>query len=665
MKKTNYSLLEIYKLVHKTLLIGLYCLCPIYFFCVYTVDLIADTKEEYEETGIEPEVYIKREYKNLDSENSPGKTDAEIITEIKGAIKIRNIDKAEKLVDKILSLNPTNKRVLMLKQDIEELRHMDIISELHSINSLEMLKNVESLDNRTIPYTDIIRFPSGEEAALIKKREVPDRLEEFENVKEDSAHLRLIPNPKNPLPRKVEKALNKYISIEFYDTPLRDVIAFLQEKIDTINITIDRNVSVSMVNLKLNDVPVHIVLKHLLPDGVNYRVEDDIIVVSNEILEMRVYDVRDLLINLDDRSNNASDNTRESRDRGNSEEGEKGGESRTPHDRVKDLMRLITAVIEPESWSPERGRITTSEDKAGDLIIVNVGRVHEQVEDILRSMRSAQHIQVNIEARFIQMSDKFLEDIGVQLKNARVSNPSGKDTELTFDVDTSAGASNAISKGLDLTYSILKDYEVELLLNAVQESEDAQTLTSPRITLSNTQRGSIRVINEISFVESYEIISQVPQPVISTVNDGTIFDVRPIVSTNRKHVFLEVHPVITDVTFENLPFKVAVPFTGADETTFVPLDLTIEQPLISLQELSVTVDVPDRGTLMIGGLGSTKKQTRTGGVPILSKIPILKRLFSRESEVLERSNLIIILKPTIIIIEEGNNFNSIEKKKLN
>ncbi len=58
---------------------------------------------------------------------------------------------------------------------------------------------------------------------------------------------------------------------------------------------------------------------------------------------------------------------------------------------------------------------------------------------------------------------------------------------------------------------------------------------------------------------------------------------------------------------------------------------------------------------MIGGLGKSSLTKTAKGVPILSMIPIIKRLFS--SEVLDRDittagNLIILIKPTILIREE-------------
>lgn len=633
------------------LIIGLFCMT--YVLTSTQIGITqTNSSEENTDSGIEPEVYTKEDDKGAQDESrqsiSSSKTISQLLSDAKAAIKKNQFDEAERIVDEMLIIDPSNLKALGLKDRIKRLRHLDNISGLNSINEKERKKNIEILDEKIIPYTENMRFPEGEDLKRVQERVIPDKTEQFEGMKDKTSKMRLVTKPETKTPKDIEDALNTIISFEFYDVSLRDVIAFLREKTN-INLITAKDLPETTVILKLNNVTIRTALKYILPEGVSYDVKDDIVYISNEKLELRVYDIRDLLINLDDRVGGT----------GGEEGGGVGGESRNANQRVQELMRLITAMIEPLSWNPERGRITTREDRSGDLIIVNTDRVHKQIEDILTSMRSTQHLQVSIEARFIQMTDNFLEDIGVELQNVSISagkntnNPDQQSHEIDLNVDTSAGAAgSAVSQGLDLTYSILKDFQLDLLLKAVQESNEAEILTSPRITLSNTQRGSIRVVNEISYVSSYEIISQVPQPVIAVVQDGTTFDVRPIISTDRTHVFLEVHPNITVVAFEDLPFNVAVPFTSGNETTFQTLQLTIEQPLVNRQELSVTVDVPDRGTLMIGGLGTTQKKKRAGGVPVLSKIPFIKRLFSRDSEVIERTNLIIILKPTIIIRDE-------------
>ena len=594
------------------------------------------------------------------------------LSEVKAAIKKGMLDDAEIIVDELLDEYPTYVKALAFKEHLKRLRHLEKIEDLRATNMREMRTNVEILEEQSIPYTNIMRFPGREEMERIDKRQVHDRSKIFEGLKDRTSKLRIITNPAGKVPVDIRDALDMMISFEFYQVALLDALAFLREKID-INLIPDNDLPNVPITLKLSNVSIKTALKYILPEDVDYEVVDNLVFIRKEKMVLRVYDVRDLLINLDDRiskeDGGGGGGSRSGGSRGGGGrisdfvENNIEGERRNANDRVNELIRLISTTIEPESWEENLGRMTTREDRPGDLLVVNTEKIHKQIEDILTSMRAAQHLQVSIEARFIKMSDKFLEDIGVELKNVSLQGNSDS-SSVDFDIDTSAGdvGASAISKGLNLSYSVLKDFQFELLLNAVQESDEAEVLTTPRITLSNTQRGSIRVVNELTYVESYEIISQVPQPVISVVEDGTTFDVRPVVSADKKHVFLEIHPNITIVTFEDLAFPVAVPFDGGNSgTTFQVLDLTIEQPQVNRQELSVTVDVPDRGTLMVGGLGTTEKRMKAGGVPVLSKVPFLKRIFSRESEVIERSNLVIILRPTILNREEELKVNNLSK----
>ena len=68
---------------------------------------------------------------------------------------------------------------------------------------------------------------------------------------------------------------------------------------------------------------------------------------------------------------------------------------------------------------------------------------------------------------------------------------------------------------------------------------------------------------------------------------------------------------------------------------------------------------------MIGGLGRSSEKKTSSGTPILSKIPIIKRLFSSntiERDIDLKGNLIILIKPTILIREEEE-ANAFTKRK--
>ena len=64
------------------------------------------------------------------------------------------------------------------------------------------------------------------------------------------------------------------------------------------------------------------------------------------------------------------------------------------------------------------------------------------------------------------------------------------------------------------------------------------------------------------------------------------------------------------------------------------------------------VSVPDSGTLLIGGQKLAAETEVEAGVPILSKIPLLKRAYSARATVKDEQTLLILIKPKILIHSE-------------
>ena len=79
----------------------------------------------------------------------------------------------------------------------------------------------------------------------------------------------------------------------------------------------------------------------------------------------------------------------------------------------------------------------------------------------------------------------------------------------------------------------------------------------------------------------------------------------------------------------------------------------IELATRTIQDVRTTVSVPDGGTLLIGGLKLASERDIDAGVPVLSRIPVLKRAFSNTSNVKDDQVLLVLIKPTIIIQEEA------------
>ncbi|MBF8277669.1 MAG: xpsD [Candidatus Brocadiaceae bacterium] len=610
---------------------------------------------------------------------APSSPEAEIpslLEDARIAIREARFDEAQALLYSILKTDPLNKNALYLKGTMNDLKHGRVTESLKTTGSQEKHRTDEHLRESIIPYQDILRYPAEVQWKDIANRKLPELNKIVEESKKTTDKLRLISNPsKESASKVIDDALNTIISFEFVDTPLKDVVAFVREKTNT-NMIVDAEAGGAQINLKLNNVPLKTAFRYLLPKGYEYVIEGDIFHIYRQKMELRVYDVRDILINLDDKEPLMFDITAAA----TSQQAISRGAPvhvKDAAERVMDLIEQITTTVEPSSWSSNlgvigipaaiiqrrinvpgqgTGSIVARMGQPGDLVVVNSKSVHEQIEIFLASVRSSQNLQVSIEARFITVTDKFLEDIGNNFLKFSSQNLSG-----IVDTGGSSVGGNLSGKditGLNLQYSIFGNDALVGLLRAVQESKGSEILNSPRITLCNTQRGNIAVVKTINYVQSTSVKDGVVTPVIGTLPEGTTFDVRPVVGADRKYIYLEVTPSVFDVEEPIPSFKFSGVGTGTTiggatgGTTVIPPDQTVQLPQVNISQVSVTVCVPDKGTLMIGGMGAINKDVLTSGIPILSKIPILKTLFSRNRKTSEKKNLIILLRPTILIKEE-------------
>ena len=156
-------------------------------------------------------------------------------------------------------------------------------------------------------------------------------------------------------------------------------------------------------------------------------------------------------------------------------------------------------------------------------------------------------------------------------------------------------------------------------------------------------------------------------PTIGIVQSGVLLDVQATVSADRKYVTLTLRPQLaTLLDLSNFTFQTsgttnnanAVPVggggfgTGVDFVGAVPPTGTIQEPELQITTVKTTVSVPDGGTLLLGGQTIAGEMEREIGVPVLSKIPFLKRLFTNRSMAKDEQVLLILVRPTIIMQRE-------------
>jgi type II secretion system protein D len=77
----------------------------------------------------------------------------------------------------------------------------------------------------------------------------------------------------------------------------------------------------------------------------------------------------------------------------------------------------------------------------------------------------------------------------------------------------------------------------------------------------------------------------------------------------------------------------------------------VSVPEINTQELNTTVIVPDRSTILLGGLVTQQDTKNVAGVPFISTIPLMGNLFKSTSDTTQRQELVVMIQPTVV---QGN-----------
>jgi len=204
--------------------------------------------------------------------------------------------------------------------------------------------------------------------------------------------------------------------------------------IETEGLLADMSVSIDVDDIKLSSA-----LNLLLDQagGLVYDIENEVLKITNRLeqdlrFSTEVYAVADLVVPLGlNMPSNPLDSTAMNRQPGYgmyqvqddlSVSIGGNGMPRTSQDSVNGgnradftgLIDLIRTTIEPGSWGTEGGGgDMTGNENTLSLVIRQTPKVHDQIVELLGQLRKLQDLQVTVEVRFISVSDRFFERIGV------------------------------------------------------------------------------------------------------------------------------------------------------------------------------------------------------------------------------------------------------------
>ena len=314
--------------------------------------------------------------------------------------------------------------------------------------------------------------------------------------------------------------------------------------------------------------------------------------------------------------------------------------------RAADLGLLVTrSVLSP------RGQLQVDE-RTNTLIISDLGDRLDAAQELLDTLDRAEP-QVEIQARIVQAQRSYGRELGIRWGlTGRAAPDIGNTTPLVFpnrggltgraggvqgphaggaderarpaeDAGTAVNlGALAATSALGLTLGAVDgSFNLDLVLSAAEHEGHVETLSNPRVTTQNNVRATI--------VQG----DQIP---IQTVANNTV-----TVQFKDAALRLAVTPQITAADTVILQLEIDNDFVNfAESVNGVP-------PIVT-QRAVTTVQVADGQTTVIGGIYQRGRRQSTDGVPGLSRIPWLGRLFRRRARAESLDELMIFLTPRIV-----------------
>lgn len=234
--------------------------------------------------------------------------------------------------------------------------------------------------------------------------------------------------------------------------------------------------------------------------------------------------------------------------------------------------------------------------KTSSLIIS--GKVNDVIDtvDLINTLDKTENI-FTVELLVVEYFHQDGFKWGIDITNGSYGN---------FDSGSfNPGAANG---NIDLTYNLggAANQAFKLNLQALVEKSSAKIYQNPRLSTLDGQAASID-ISEDKYVQLQAASINGLTTRLQKLTAGIKLDITPTSYTDSM-IKLDLNGTISEF----------VPFTSEGEYS------------IETREISTTINMEDRQTLIIGGIIKEEELRSKGGIPLLKDIPLIGNLFSRK-----------------------------------
>jgi general secretion pathway protein D len=288
---------------------------------------------------------------------------------------------------------------------------------------------------------------------------------------------------------------------------------------------------------------------------------------------------------------------------------------------VKSVMTMLRSLVGAKNIA--------SNDQLNAIVLRDTADKVKVAERII-STNDKSRGEVVIDVELLQINSNKVRDLGVSLSQNFVV----QSLNAPADPDAPSGSIRVS----ELEFIDQGDWFItipNIVYTFIKNSTDAELLASPQIRISDGEQATLHIGD------------RVPIPVTSFNTSSTIgSNIVPITSFQYQDIGirLDLEPRIHHNKEISLNLQVEV----SDLSGFVEGTAGQQQPIIGTRTIESTIRLMNGETNFLAGLIRTGNQRSEQGVPGLSDIPVLGRLFSKKRTEKTRTDLVLTLTPHII-----------------
>ena len=320
----------------------------------------------------------------------------------------------------------------------------------------------------------------------------------------------------------------------------------------------------------------------------------------------------------------------------------------------------FTGGSSADSAAKKAARMASDKNKSPSasktLIVQDVPSAISQIGNILDQI-DVKSSQVDIRAFFVEVSGNALKDIGMDWRmnirgdgfsTGELLTPAGITPAVVGTTvgnlpmnfpgasETSVSGTQPYNSGLNFGLARAGDrVDLDVWLHAVEQNGDINVLSAPRITTQDNQEAAIVVGTRLPILTTTKETDSGGNIIYTTDLDyyeqiGIQLNVAPKICDNGM-INLILHPVVSEQTGD---------VTGPDGLS--------SYPIIQTREAETRLTVEDGQVCAIGGLINDRRTDSEQKVPILGDIPLIGRLFRRDTQSSKKVELVILLSASVI-----------------